>query len=174
MRIVLATPLYPPEIAPVATYAKELARRLSLAGHKINVLAYTHLPEQLQNVTVTVIDKHKPRIVRLRAFRKALIQSAHDTDAIIAINGMSTEIPLILTPLHKKTIFCIADKKAHARFSIIDWLATIRTDAVINSIPKQKLEILPLETKPVDAIKAWNTSWNEHLQKIETILGYDN
>ncbi|HFC10640.1 MAG TPA: hypothetical protein ENJ75_00365 [Candidatus Kaiserbacteria bacterium] len=174
MRIVLATPLYPPEIAPVATYAKELARRLSLAGHKINVLAYTHLPEQLQNVNVTVVDKHKPRLVRLHAFRKALIQSARDTDAIIVINGISTELPLILTPLHKKTIFCIADKKASSRLGIIDWLATIRTDAVIKSTPEQKPEILPLETKPVDAINTWNASWNEHLEKIETTLEYDN
>lgn len=173
MRIVLATPLYPPEIAPAAVYSKELVRRLAVAGHTVTVLAYTHLPEQVQGVTVIVIDKHKPRLARLRAFRKTLAKTVNKSDAVIVINGLSTEVPILFTSL-PRTILCIGDKTAHKRFRFIKWLTEFRVHSVVNDVPNQKPEILPLEPKPVVKLRNWEESWNDHLQKIESILHHEN
>ncbi len=172
MRIVLATPLYPPEIADAAIYAKELARRLSVR-HEVTVVAYTHLPEELPGVRVVTVDKHQPRLMRLRAFHKALRETARSTNMLIAVNGASVELPLLFggpAPF----ILCIADKIAHKRRCLLTSIVSIRARAVIKDIPDSKPEILPLEPEPTHALAAWDAAWQEHIHTLEQILNDGN
>lgn len=168
MRILIATPLYPPEVAPAAAYAKELARRLA-ENHEVAVLAYAHLPETLPDVRVATIEKRQPRLARLRAFRRALALEAARADAVVALNGASVELPLMLgvkTPV----IFCIADRAAHARAGILERLARVRARAVVANVPAPKPEILPLEPYPAEALALWETTWQEHLAMLEKLF----
>lgn len=172
MKIVLATPLYPPEVADAAVYVKELARRLT-QNHKVTVVAYAHLPEQMPGVTVVAVDKRRPRLARLRAFRKALVHASHTADAVIAINGVSVELPILLSSL-PKTIFCLADKAAHERARLIERFAFARACMVVREVPDTKPEILPLEPEPKEALAVWERAWQEHLRTLENILTHGN
>ncbi len=171
MRVLIVTPLYPPEVADAATYTKELARRLSRV-HEITVIAYAHLPEEVRGISVVTIDKRQPRLARLRAFRKAFVRSVKNADVVLAINGASVELPLLLTPFPKsvRLIFCITDATAHARAGLIERLASARADAVVREFPPRRPEILPLEPEPTEAFATYEASWVEHISTIEKIL----
>ncbi len=168
MRILIATPLYPPEVADAAAYAKELATRLA-KDHAVVVVAYAHLPEKVTGVRVVEIDKRQPRLARLRAFRKALSREARDADAVIAINGASVELP-ILFALGAPFVFCVADKAAHARGGILERLAFFRARTVVSEVPPHRPEILPLEPEPTEALAAWEKAWQTHLAKLFSLL----
>lgn len=168
MRILIATPLYPPEVAPAAAYAKELARRLA-ENHEVAVLAYVHLPETLPGVRVVTIEKRQPRLARLRSFRAALALEAARADAVVALNGASVELPLLFGT-RAPVIFCIADANAHARAGILERLARVRARAVVANVPSPKPEILPFADYPVNALAAWETAWQEHIAMLEKLF----
>lgn len=168
MRIVIATPLYPPEIADAAAYTKELARRLVVA-HTVTVVAYTHLPEHVPGVTVITVDKRRSRLSRLLAFRAALARALKDADALIAVNGASVELPLLFTK-RPHTIFWVADKAAHARAGVLERLASGRAHTVVHDLPLPRPEILPLEPEPREALAAYEQSWESHLKSLTDVL----
>ena len=64
MKILIVTPLYPPDIAGHSAYVKELALRLREA-HTVTILAYNHIPEKIEGVNIITIQKHLPTLVRL-------------------------------------------------------------------------------------------------------------
>ena len=168
MRILIATPLYPPEVADAAAYAKELARRLA-KDHEITVVAYAHLPEELPEVRVVTIEKRQPRFARLRQFRETLAREERGIDAVIAVNGASVELPLILSakiPL----IFCAADRAAYARGGLLQRHSFARALMVIRDIPPCKPEILPLEPEPTEALTAWEHAWEAHLARLDSLF----
>lgn len=173
MKIVLTTPLYPPEIADAALYAKELARRLA-PDHQIIVVTYARLPEQLPGVTVVAIDKRQPRIARLRAFRNAFVSAVRDADAVIGINGASVELPLLLAtrPASVPLVFCVADTGAHARAGLLERLAFMRATHVLSDLPPRRPEILPLEPAPIVELAAYEASWTAHLATLTKILSH--
>lgn len=168
MRILIATPLYPPEVADAAAYAKELARRLS-KNHEVAVVAYAHLPEMLPKVRVVTIEKRRPRLMRLRAFRAALAREAARADAVVALNGASVELPLIFG-IKVPIIFCIADRAAHAHAGMLERLARARARAVVHDAPPQKSEILPLEPRPTAALAAWEAAWQAHTARLNALF----
>ncbi|HEX8947032.1 MAG TPA: hypothetical protein VF829_02355 [Candidatus Paceibacterota bacterium] len=170
MRIIIATPLYPPEIGSAAVYAKELARRLA-EHHEITIVAYARHPEQVPGVTVIEIDKQQSRLARIFTFRKALAQAAKNADAIIAINGASVEFPVLLGST-APVVFCVADKAAHEHGGLLERLAFARARSVIMEVPDSKPEILPLEPEPTDAIAAWDAAWDAHVHSLEQILDH--
>ena len=59
MTLVLASPLYPPDLAEPAPYTKELARRLSTT-HTVIVVAYGRLPEKVPGARNKTLKKPKP------------------------------------------------------------------------------------------------------------------
>jgi hypothetical protein len=171
MRVLIVTPLYPPEVADAALYTKELARRLS-KNHEVTVVAYAHLPEEVYGVSVVTIDKRQPRFARLRAFRKTFVRAVKDADVVLAINGASVELPLLLTHFPKSVplVYCIADATAHARAGLIERLAFARADAVVRELPPRRPEILPLEPEPTEALAAYEASWTTHLHMLESLF----
>ena len=173
MQILIATPLYPPEVADAAVYAKELARRLS-EGHEVTVLAYAHLPEELPRVQIITIEKRQSRSERLRAFRHAFAQAVRDTDAVIVVNGASTELPILFSRRTVPLVFCIADKAAHAHGGIVERLSFLRADAIVSDPPPRRPEILPLEPEPTEALAAWDAVWDTHVQALEKIFSHGN
>ncbi len=173
MRVLIVTPLYPPEVADAAVYTKELARRLS-NDHEVTVVAYAHLPEKVPGVSVATIDKQQPLLARLRAFRNVFVHAVKNADVVLAINGASVELPLLLTPFPKSVplVFCIADAKAHARAGLIERLAFVRADAIVRELPPHRPEILPLEPEPTDALAAYEALWATHLHTLESLFSY--
>lgn len=171
MRIVLATPLYPPEIADVAAYAKELARRLS-KDHEVTVVTYAHLPEPISGVTVVAIEKHRPLLVRLLSFRNALARAIRGADIVLAVNGASIELPLLLVSRHRTTplIFCVADRAAHDRAGLLEHLASSRAGHIVSDFPPRRPEILPFAPRPTEELAAHERSWDAHVAGLSRLF----
>jgi hypothetical protein len=179
MRIAIATPLYPPDIAEPAPYVKELAKRLS-GRHTVTVIAYARLPEKVPGVEIIAIDKRKPLPLRLIAFFFALLKTAKKSDVLYTQNGPSVELPAWLVASLTRTplVVHIGDTAAHEYAAghplrrTIESAALARARSVINSSPLVRPEVLPFVTPPVEQLAAYEESWNKHLEILENAFNH--
>jgi glycosyltransferase involved in cell wall biosynthesis len=177
MKIVVATPLYPPEIGDPAPYVKELAKRLQ-GRHEVTVVAYGRLPEQVPGVRIISVDKRRPLPARLLAYTRALARAAKSADLIYAMNGASVELPTLILSLISRTpiIFGIADGIAHKRAEqrlavhVLERIALAHARAVVRTFPMPRPEILPLAPRPEEALRAYEKSWQTHLDMLDSLF----
>ncbi len=178
MKVAIATPLYPPEIAEPAPYSKELAKRLK-DNHSVTIIAYTHLlPEKVPGVEIIAIKKHNPLPIRLFLYTIALFKVAIKSDLIFTQNGPSVELPVLLISLMTRVpiVMNISDKPAHNRakdnsfINFIEKYLQNKSVEVITKNPLEKPEILPLEEMPTEKINSYNKSWEEHVGKLNEIF----
>lgn len=177
MKIVIATALYPPDIAEPAPYIKELAKRLA-KKHDVTVVSYGYLPEKISGVSFVSVDKRNPLVIRLLQFTFELLRAMQNADVLYAENGASVELPMILVSLirWKRYILHIGDKEAHARVgkriipNIIETIAYWRAHKVLDEMPTERPEILPFENTHQEALDSFEKSWEEHLEKLESEL----
>ena len=175
MRILIATPLYPPEVAEPAPYAKELARRL-VKDHEVTVVAYAHLPEAVPSVRVVVTEKRQALPSRLKAFTRALMREAKQADVVYAMNGPSVELPALFMSLATRTplVFGMTDRPAHEYAKkhffryVLERIAFAHARAIIEQLPPPRPEILPLEPRPDAALADYEAKWAEHLRSLES------
>jgi hypothetical protein len=179
VKILLVTPLYPPDIAQPAPYVKELATRLSNVhergvGIDITIVTYGSHPEKIPNVQILTTSKHRPLLLRIFLFTALLIQPIHASDIVIFENGASVELPvsLLLLFIRKKFVFHISDTRAHTAASThsihgkIEQFARNHANVVMTDMPLERPEILPLEPYPSEAFTAYEKSWQNHLKKL--------
>lgn len=177
MKIVIATPLYPPEIAPPAPYTKELAKRLSL-NHQVTIVAYANIPEEISGVHIVAIHKYQPLPIRLIRYSVALLRASFSADILYAENGASVELPLGIVSiiLRSKIVLHIGDTHAEERLRrshllrLIRYFATLRSMTVITSTPKPRPEILPFEKGSPDAFEKYERSWEDHCTNLEKLF----
>ncbi len=177
MKILLASPLYPPDIAEPAPYVKELARRLDATDH-VTVLAYTRTPESVPGVRVIAVGKRYPLPIRILVYSLRLFGAALGADVLYAENGTSVELPAALIALITRIrfIFHIGDDAAHqwAESSrarrIIEHFASSQAKEVLRSKPLPRPEILPFVPYPTEAFAAYERSWDEHVALLEKIF----
>ncbi len=179
MKIVLATPLYPPEIAEPAPYIKELAKHLARL-HDITIVAYARLPEKVHGVLILSVDKRQPLLLRLFSYFFALLRAAHRADIIYAMNGASVELPAALVALFtgRPLIFHVGDAAAHERakqsrvLHFIEHFAFSRAKCVLNDSPGPRPEIIPLEPFHAEKMTAYERSWDAHLRILEETFNH--
>ncbi len=95
MKIIFATPLYPPEIEDPATYVKELAKRMR-GMHEIIIAAYASTAEEIPGVTVVTVSKRSPLPARLLRYLLLLFRVAHGADVIYAQNALAAGLPAVI------------------------------------------------------------------------------
>jgi hypothetical protein len=181
MKVVIATPLYPPDIAPPAPYVKELAKRLQARNpqNTLEVITYGRLPETIPGVHIWTVDTQQPLIFRVLAYTALLRRIVAKGDILYAQNGASVELPIIIFSLVSriKLVFHIGDSSAHAHakknllYGIIEYLTRIRSSAVISDTPLLRPEILPFVPYPTKEFTAYEESWAHHIESIETAFG---
>lgn len=98
MKIIIATPIYPPEIGGPATYTKELCAHLADA-HDITVIAYTNSSEAFPNTRFVPVGKGRPLPVRLAVFFFKLLRASKGTDVLYVQNAMAAGLPVALVSL---------------------------------------------------------------------------
>lgn len=92
MKILIATPLYPPDIGGPATYAKLMNDRLPEYGFKIEILPFREVIKW-------------PRIIRHFVYLLKILKRAKNVDVIFAQDPVSTGFPsLVASKLLKKKI----------------------------------------------------------------------
>lgn len=96
MKIVLATPMYPPEIAEPAPYVKELARRIS-KDHEVSVVAYASTSEYIHGVALFTVSKRNPLPIRFIKYIHTLYNASKGADIIYTQGGIVSGIPAVIT-----------------------------------------------------------------------------
>jgi glycosyltransferase involved in cell wall biosynthesis len=101
MRIVLATPIYLPEIGGPATYTKEICERLG-AKHEITVVAYARNGAPYGTARLVQIPKDRSLPIRLFAFFRAVLREARTADVIYAQNAVAAGLPAVLAGMLRR------------------------------------------------------------------------
>ena len=177
MKILIATPIYPPEIGAPASYVKELAKRL-VENHEVTIVVYGRLPEKVPGVSFVCINKQKPLLIRLLHFVSVFLKEAKKVDIIYAENGASVELPLSVVSLFvkKPVIFHIGDKLADEKTKnsqlqkrIKDFVQK-RARKVLTGAPPERPEILPFDPVPQSEFDACESSWTKHINTLEDLF----
>ncbi|MFZ3043619.1 MAG: glycosyltransferase family 4 protein [Minisyncoccia bacterium] len=98
MKIILATPVYPPEIGGPATYTKELATRLR-DTHEIVIVAYASTSEIIPGTTLYIASKQRPLPLRLFKYTFDLFRASRGADVIYVQNAMAAGLPAALVSM---------------------------------------------------------------------------
>lgn len=80
MRLVIATPLYPPEIGGPATYAKILEEGLPGKGIEVELVKFSDV-------------RHLPKIIRHYAYYRRVLKAARHADVVLALDPVSVGLP---------------------------------------------------------------------------------
>ena len=80
MKLVIATPLYPPEIGGPATYAKLLEEGLPLKGIEVELVKFSEV-------------RHLPKIIRHYVYYRRVLAGARSADAVLALDPVSIGLP---------------------------------------------------------------------------------
>lgn len=177
MKIILATPLYPPEISYASFYVKELARALS-NRHEIIVLTYGYIPEKVKNVKIYTVNKNSPFFIRIPLYFLFLWRISSGADVIYVQNGVSVELPAVIMSILKSTplFLAISDMKAHLNTSknqimkFIENLARKQAILVVKNLPMKKPTISPFVSKNEKDWAQYEASWSDHINHLEDIF----
>jgi glycosyltransferase involved in cell wall biosynthesis len=200
MKILIVTPLYPPDIAGPAPYVKELASRLK-DTHSITVLAYNHIPEEISDVRIVTVEKNKILPVRLFAFTYSLFRLLRDADIVYVQNGPSVELPTLIAMLITQKLFilrlgdetalCHATKNfrynlllqtvmRYSRHVITHSASSTYTNAYMTPVLSEKAhdttrpnirpETLPFTPYPKQAFEEYESSWEKHIAELNHIF----
>lgn len=80
MKLVIATPLYPPEIGGPATYTKELQKGLPERGIEVAVVAFADV-------------RHWPKFFRHYRYYRKILSAGQSADVILALDPVSVGFP---------------------------------------------------------------------------------
>ena len=111
MKLVLATPLYPPEIGGPATYAKLLEENLPTKGIEVEVVKFSDA-------------RHLPKFIRHVAYYRRLRRALKAADAVLALDPVSVGLPSCLAarrlrkPLFVKVVGDYAWEQGRQRFGV--------------------------------------------------------
>ena len=99
MKILISTPIFPPQIGGPATYTVEVSRRLQEKGHRIRIVAFTDERPQVENLEVIPVRIQYPilgtflRQIRLFA---TLLSAAKGMDLIYLQDPMVVGVASLL------------------------------------------------------------------------------
>ncbi|MEK7126065.1 MAG: glycosyltransferase, partial [Patescibacteria group bacterium] len=101
MKIILATPVYPPEFGGPATYTKGLAIKLR-DEHEVIIVAYASTSEPIPGTTLFVASKRRPLPLRLLKFTFDLFRASRGADVIYVQNAMAAGLPAVLVGMVRR------------------------------------------------------------------------
>lgn len=115
MRLLLATPLYPPEAGGPATYAQLLVQELSKEGIEVELLRFSDV-------------RHLPNVLRQIAYAYKVLVRGSQVDTILALDALSVGWPCFVANLFLRKRFVVKIVGDHVweqgrqRFGITDSL----------------------------------------------------
>jgi UDP-N-acetylglucosamine:LPS N-acetylglucosamine transferase len=195
MRILLVTPLYPPDIKEPAPYVKELATRMRHSA-EVTILTYGHIPEAINGVRIFSVEKSAPLPLRLIHFTRALIRTMRDVDVVYVENGPSVELPFLIATffhrprlvLHMHDIVPLEHGKRNTVLALLTRVICSRVDSVACHKdtapyapstsrtlvhPNGRPEILPFKDKDERAFTSYEDSWRVHMDELSTLFHHE-
>ena len=80
MKLVIATPLYPPEIGGPATYSRLLEEGLPMKGIEVELVKFSEV-------------RHLPKLIRHYVYYRQVLKAARRADAVLALDPVSVGLP---------------------------------------------------------------------------------
>lgn len=111
MKVVIATPLYPPEIGGPATYVQLLEKELPRRGIEVSVVKFSEV-------------RRLPRLLRHYRYYQRVYREAREADLVFALDPFSTGLPALLAskraqrPLVLKVVGDYAWEQGVQRFGV--------------------------------------------------------
>ncbi len=96
MKIVIATPLFPPELGYPARYVSELAEHLVKKEHTVTIVAYGQHSVPLPHTRIVSINKKHILPLRLALFFWSLWKESYFANNIIAEKTLASGLPAVL------------------------------------------------------------------------------
>jgi glycosyltransferase involved in cell wall biosynthesis len=106
MKIVLATPVYPPEIGGPATYTKEIAARLR-DDHALSIIAFADDADVIPGIPLVTVSKRMALPLRLALFTVKLIALARKADVIYVQNAVAAGLPAMIASMITRTPYVV-------------------------------------------------------------------
>ena len=178
MKILIVTPLFPPDTGAPAPYTKQLLKHLNESGYSITLITYGKLPENAPYEKIIVLNKRWPKLFLLLASVFYVLREAKDNERIIVNNGPSSELPVLLASMFvfSPIILCLSDPIAKIRtrtgfYSLIHRLLTKRSAKIVDLPDEKKYlkpEKLPFnnESDRQKIIKEQTMWWREHISNL--------
>ncbi|MDQ5938603.1 MAG: hypothetical protein QG603_744 [Patescibacteria group bacterium] len=116
MKIIIATPLFPPEIEGIASYSQDIAKRLK-DKHQVQILTYAGQVEEVVGLEIFTINKRQLIFFRIWNYFIQLFKLAKQSDLIYVQNSVAVSLPAILVKIFtgKKVIINFIEDEAWKR-----------------------------------------------------------
>ncbi len=169
MRLVLATPLYPPEIGGPATYAKALVEGLPARGIEVELVKFSDV-------------RRWPRFMRHVVYERRLVERLRTADAVLALDPVSTGLPAMRAarafgkPFFLKIVGDYAWEQGRQRFGVRqtldEFVETPQRSPFVRVMQRTQVGVAVAATKiivPSQYLKKIVTAWGIPEGKIEVI-----
>ena len=175
MKILILSPLFPPDTGAPAAYMKTLLPQLS--EHEVTLVLYGYLPESTAQAETIILDKRWSKSRLLIQSTLTLRRLGKQSDLIIINNGPSTELPALVASFFLKTpmTLCVSDPLAaaastHGVYRFIHQLSVRRMKHVL-TLPEDekkylKAEILPFTPFDEEAERLRLDWWKKHISEL--------
>lgn len=174
MKILILSPLFPPDTGAPASYVKDLAERLA-GEYDTTLLVYGYLPENVTGASISTVDKRALLPLRLLSYTKSLLQQS-DHNLVIVNNAPSIELPLLLVSLFKKNVYILIESdpialKASKRgwYKVLHKIVQDRSKKIVvlaEETNYKKAEILPFVEFDAASEARRQTWWSTHLNHL--------
>lgn len=94
-KVVIATPIFPPEIAEPAFYIKKISKPLS-EKYKISIVAFSNFPKTIPDTKIIPINKNKIFIFRFSNYIKELYKESKNAEVIYSQNAVASGLPSVI------------------------------------------------------------------------------
>lgn len=169
MRLVIATPLYPPEIGGPATYAKILFEGLPQYGVEVELVKFNDV-------------RHLSKIIRHYAYYLRVLKTAWRVDAVLALDPVSTGLPAMWAakktgkPLVVKIVGDYAWEQGQQRFGVAqnldEFVRTEQKNVFVRILQRVQKYVAQSATKiivPSEYLKRIVMQWGISADKIFVI-----
>ncbi|NNM84014.1 glycosyltransferase family 4 protein [Candidatus Parcubacteria bacterium] len=169
MKLVIATPLYPPEIGGPATYAKLLSNGLPGKGIEVEVVKFSEV-------------RHLPKLLRHYAYYRHVYSAARGADAVLALDPVSVGLPALCAAkkagkhFFVKVVGDYAWEQGQQRFGITqtldEFIKTTRVSFGVRLFRRVQARVARSALRvivPSDYLKGVVTTWGIPPEKIEVI-----
>jgi glycosyltransferase involved in cell wall biosynthesis len=169
MKLLIATPLYPPDIGGPATYAKILAEGLPEKGIEVDLVKFSDV-------------RHLPKIVRHYAYYRRVLRAARGADVVLALDPVSVGLPAMQAakrarkPFVLKVVGDYAWEQGRQRFgvtqSLDEFVKTKHVPFSVRVLRRVQTSVARSAARvivPSNYLKGIVTAWDVPSENIEVI-----
>lgn len=169
VKLVIATPLYPPEIGGPATYAKLLEEGLPEKGVTIELVKFSAV-------------RHLPKFIRHYVYYRHVLRAARSADAVLALDPVSVGLPAMKAaqragkPFVVKIVGDYAWEQGQQRFGVTqnldDFVKTEKVPFPVRMLRRVQTRVALCATRvivPSEYLKGIVGTWGVPSERIQVI-----